>query len=71
MYSASKVGNLDAYGYLRTISLQLKPDSPVDIIKSEKHLISPNFLNQKCFRDLDRENMKPLIREYKLKSILI
>ena len=70
MYSASKVGNLNAYGYLRTISLQVKPDSPVENIKTEKHLISPNFLNQKCFRDLDRENMRPIIREYKLNQLV-
>ena len=71
MYSASKVGNLEAYGYLRTISLQVKPDSHADwIIKTEKHLISPNFLNQKCFRDLDRDNMIPIIREYKLNQLV-
>lgn len=73
MYSASKVGNLEAYGYLSTIqnkvSTRNKPESQ-DIKKIEKHLTSPEFLNQKCFRDLDRENMKPLIREWKLNQLV-
>ena len=71
MYSASKVGNLEAYGYLSTIQRQNKPESPIeDIRKIEKHLTSLEFLNQKCFRDLDRENMKPIIREYKLNQLV-
>ena len=73
MYSASKVGNLEAYGYLSTIqnnvSIRNKPESK-DIKKIEKHLTSPEFLNQKCFRDLDRENMRPIIREYKLNMLV-
>lgn len=79
MYSASKVGNLEAYGYLSTIqnnvgfrrpvSIRNKPESQ-DIKKIEKHLTSPEFLNQKCFRDLDRENMRPIIREYKLNQLV-
>lgn len=71
-YFASKVGNLEAYGYLRTIELKVRPESPIEDVKeSEKRLISPDFLNQNCFRDLDRENMKPIIREYKLRMINI
>lgn len=71
MYSASKVGNLEAYGYLSTIQRQNKPESIIDDIKKiEKHLTSLEFLNQKCFRDLDRENMKPIIREYKLNQLV-
>jgi hypothetical protein len=71
MYSASKVGNLEAYGYLSTIQTQNKPESPVEGIKKiEKHLTSPEFLNHKCFRDLDRDNMIPIIREYKLNQLV-
>lgn len=71
-YFASKVGNLEAYGYLRTVELGVRPESPIeDVKKSERLLTSPNFLNQKYFRDLDRENMKPIIREYKLRMINI
>ena len=71
MYSASKVGNLEAYGYLSTIQTQNKPESIIDDIKKiEKHLTSSEFLNHKCFRDLDRENMKPIIREYKLNQLV-
>jgi hypothetical protein len=71
-YFASKLGNLEAYGYLRTIELKVRPESPIEEVKeSEKLLISPDFLNQNCFRDLDRENMKPIIREYKLRMINI
>jgi len=71
MYSASKVGNLEAYGYLSTIQTQNKPESPVeDIRKIEKHLTSPEFLNQKCFRDKDRDNMISIIREYKLNQLV-
>jgi hypothetical protein len=73
MYSASKVGNLEAYGYLSTIqnnvSIRNKPESQ-DIKKIEKHLTSPEFLNQKCFRNSDRENMRPIIREYKLNMLV-
>lgn len=71
MYFASKVGNLEAYSYLTNIQRQNKPESQIeDVKKIERHLTSPEFLNQKCFRDLDRENMKPIIREYKIRMIL-
>ncbi len=70
-YYFSRVGNLEAYGYLRTIAERVKPDSPPDyVIKLEKFIISPEFLKNKCFRENDINYIKPLIREYKLGMIL-
>lgn len=71
MYYNSKVSNLEGYSYLSTIQRQNKPESPVeDIKKIEQHLTSPNFLNQKCFRDKDREEIISIIRDYKLNQLV-
>ena len=40
-------------------------------IKTEKVILSPKFLTQRVFNDVDRENMIPIIREYKLNAISI
>ena len=66
-----KVSNLEAYAYLTTIKERIKPNVDIEYIKkSEKHLTSPNFLNQKCFKDSDREDLIPIIREYKLNQLV-
>lgn len=55
-YYTSKVGNLEAHAYISNIALQIKPDSNSEyVIKTEKHILSSNFLNQKCFRENDKE----------------
>lgn len=64
-----KMYNFDAYFYLRTISNQMSPEFE-DCIKTEKHILSPNFLNQKCFRDSDRQEMLVIIRNYKLNKLI-
>jgi len=70
-YYTSKFGNLEAYVYISTIALQIKPDSkPEDIIKTEKFITSPGFLNNRCFREDDINYIKPLIREYKLNQLV-
>jgi hypothetical protein len=66
-----KVSNLEAYAYLTTIEERIKPDGDVEYIKkSEKHLTSPQFLNQNCFKDSDKENLLSIIREYKLNQLV-
>lgn len=70
-YYTSKVGNLEAHAYISNIALQIKPDYNSEyVIKTEKHILSPNFLNQKCFRENDKENIKSIIREYKLNQLV-
>lgn len=69
-YSIS-VRSLNAYEYLKRIKEMIKPDGDIEIIKrTERHLISNDFINQNCFTDIDRRNILPIIREYKLGMIL-
>ena len=65
-----KEGNLELYAYLLTISRSIKPDDIDVVIKTEKHILSPNFLNQRDFKDKDREYMIPIIRNYKLNMLV-
>jgi hypothetical protein len=65
-----KEGNLQLYAYLLTISRSIKPDDIDGVIKTEKHILSPNFLNQRDFKDKDREYMIPIIRNYKLNMLV-
>jgi hypothetical protein len=62
-------GNLEMYAYLANISRLVTPNDIDEVIKTEKHILSPNFLNQKCFKD-DKENLKPIIRQYKLNQLV-
>jgi len=64
------VRNIDAYEYLRRIKDMVKPDDVEVIKRTEKHLISNEFINQNCFTDIDRQNILSIIREYKLRMIL-
>ena len=64
-----KEGNLELYAYLLTISRSIKPDDIDVVIKTEKHILSKNFLYQRDFNDKDRDYMIPIIRDYKLKEI--
>jgi hypothetical protein len=57
--------------YLLTISRSIKPEDIEGVIKTEKHILSKNFLNQRDFKDKDKESMIPIIRDYKLNSINI
>lgn len=63
--------NLEAYAYLRTIGQRVKPghSNTEDVVKTEKFILSPGFLKNKCFREMDIDYIKPLIREYKLNNI--
>ena len=64
-----KVSNLEAYAYLTTIKERFGRGE--EFIKiTEKHILSPNFLNQKCFRESDKENIKSIIRDYKLNQLV-
>ena len=64
-----KEGNLELYAYLLTISRSIKPDDIDVVIKTEKHILSKNFLYQRDFNDKDRDYMIPINRDYKLKEI--
>jgi len=68
---ANKSGNLELYAYLVIMSREVKPDNIEWVIKTEKVILSKNFLIQRVFNDVDRENMIPIIREYKLNAISI
>ena len=69
---ANKNGNLSLHGYLLTISRSIKPEDSEGVIKTEKFILSKNFLNQRGFvKDKDKESMIPIIRDYKLSSINI
>ena len=67
---ANKNGNLQLYAYLITISMGVKPDDIEWVIKTEKHILSKNFTNQREFKDKDKESMIPIIRDYKLNLII-
>jgi hypothetical protein len=63
-------GNLEMYAYLANVSRLVSPNDIDGVIKTEKHILSPNFLNQRCFKEIDKENLKPIIRQYKLNQLL-
>jgi hypothetical protein len=65
-----KEGNLQLYAYLLTISRSIKPDDIDGVIKTEKHILSKNFLYQRDFNDKDRDYMIPIIRDYKLNMLV-
>jgi predicted DNA-binding protein (UPF0278 family) len=64
-----KVSNLEAYAYLTTIKERFgRGEAFIKI--TEAHILSPNFLNQNCFKETDKENLKSIIREYKLNQLV-
>ena len=65
-----KEGNLELYAYLLTISRSIKPDDIDVVIKTEKHILSKNFLYQRDFKDKDRDYMIPIVRNYKLNQLV-
>jgi hypothetical protein len=67
---SSDNGNLQLYAYLNTISKGVKPDDIEWVVKTEKHILSPKFLNQRDFKDKDKESMIPIIRDYKLNQLV-
>jgi hypothetical protein len=67
---ANDKGNLEMYAYLVNVSRLVSPNDIDEVIKTEKHILSPNFLNQRCFKEIDKENLKPIIRDYKLNQLL-
>ena len=69
-YIAKENSNIELYAYLSQISKWIKPDDIEMVINAEKHILSPNFLNQKCFKEIDKENLRPIIREYKLNLLV-
>ena len=68
-YADSK-GNLEMYAYFVNVSRLVSPNDIDEVIKTEKHILSPNFLNQRCFKEIDKENLKPIIRDYKLNQLV-
>ena len=56
--------------YLNLISMGIKMNDIDWLIKTEKHVLSKNFLTQGEFKDADREFMIPIIREYKLEKLV-
>jgi hypothetical protein len=67
---ADNKGNLEMYAYLANVSRLVTPNDIDGVIKTEKHILSPNFLNQRCFKEIDKENLKPIIRQYKLNQLI-
>ena len=67
---ANDKGNLEMYAYLVNVSRLVSPNDIDEVIKTEKHILSPNFLNQRCFKEIDKENLKPIIRDYKLNQLV-
>ena len=67
---ANDKGNLEMYAYLVNVSRLVGPNDIDEVIKTEKHILSPNFLNQRCFKEIDKENLKPIIRDYKLNQLV-
>jgi hypothetical protein len=67
-------GNFELYAHLSQISKWVVPpilSDDIDIVISvENRILSPNFLNQKCFKEIDKENLRPIIREYKLNMLV-
>jgi hypothetical protein len=67
---ANDKGNLEMYAYFANVSRLVSPNDIDGVIKTENHILSPNFLNQKCFKEIDKENLRPIIREYKLNMLV-
>jgi hypothetical protein len=71
---ASDNGNLELYAYLSQISKWVKPPVSFDdidlVIRVENRILSLEFLNQRVFKDKDKESMIPLIRDYKLNQLV-
>ena len=63
-------GNFELYAHLSQISKWIKPDDIEMVINAEKHILSPNFLEQNCFKEIDKDKMKPIIRDYKLNQLV-
>jgi hypothetical protein len=71
---ASDNGNLELYAYLSQISKWVNPPVSFDdidlVIRVENRILSLEFLNQRVFKDKDKESMIPLIRDYKLNQLV-
>ena len=67
---ANKNSNLELYAYLSQISKWVVPGDIDIVIRVEKRILSLDFLNQRVFKDKDKESMIPLIRDYKLNQLL-
>ena len=68
-YADSK-SNLEMYAYLVNVSRLVSPNDIDEVIKTEKHILSPNFLEQRCFKEIDKENLISIIRDYKLNQLV-
>lgn len=70
LYAQDK-GNLEMYAYLVNISKWVKPDNIEWVVKTEKHILSPSFLEQRVFENFgDKEQIKSIIRDYKLNQLV-
>ena len=67
---ANDKGNLEMYAYFANVSRLVSPNDIDGVIKAEKHILSPNFLNQRCFKQSDKESLISIIRDYKLNQLI-
>jgi len=67
---ANDKGNLEMYAYFANVSRLVSPNDIDGVIKAEKHILSPNFLEQNCFKQSDKESLISIIRDYKLNMLV-
>ena len=71
---AKENSNIELYAYLSQISKWVKPPFSFDdidlVISVENRILSLDFLNQRVFKDKDKESMIPVIRQYKLNQLV-
>jgi hypothetical protein len=63
-------GNIELYQHLINVSKWVKPSNIEWVIITEKHILSPDFFTQNSFKEGDIEEMKVIIREYKLNQLI-
>jgi hypothetical protein len=61
--------NIEAYAYVNTIRKGVSTDS-IKTNKTEKFILSTSFINQKVFTEKNRNNIIPILRDYKIEIIL-
>ena len=71
---AKENSNIELYAYLSQISKYVVPpilsDDIAIVISVENRILSLDFLNQRVFKDKDKESMIPVIRQYKLNQLV-
>lgn len=54
--------NIQLLSYLIMIEKGVTPHDTNWVIKTENHLLSENFTSQECFKEIDKINIKSIIR---------